>query len=96
MDLFNCSVLSIRCLKVLPARWGTADAEIKGAPVVGPHIALHVVPALQGFYLPSFCLPGSCNFIFIQIAPILNGVECVLSRRESELLLVVEIHLISP
>ena len=32
--------------------------------VVGRNIALHAVPALQGFYLPSFCLPGSFNFVF--------------------------------
>ena len=49
-------------------------------PVVGQNIALCAVSATG---LPNFCLPGSFNFIFHQMYPVLNSVECVLSS-ESE------------
>ena len=68
---------------------------VKKVPsVVGQNIALHAVPAHRFSYLPSFCLPGSCNFVsskFLQSAM----VECVLSS-ESEFVLVVGIHFVSP
>ena len=63
-------------------------------PVVGQNIALHAVPAYRtSTYLVSAFL-GSFNFIsskFIRS----STVECVLSC-ESEILLVVGIHFVSP
>ena len=66
-----------------------------GSSVILFHCFTYAVPACtQGFYLPSFCLPGLFNFIlstFLQS----SMVECVLIG-ESELLLVVGIHFVSP
>ena len=60
--------------------------------VMGQNIALDAVPAYGAFlYLPSFCFPGSFNFIFSNF----STVECVLSF-ESVFVLVVGIHFVSP
>ena len=46
------------------------------------------------FYLPSFCLSGSFNFIFPTVLQS-STVECVLNS-EPEVLLVVGIHFVRP
>ena len=93
-------------LSFCPPRWGTADAEIKGLlvgaqgyqkfplskPVVEYSFACFA--CLQGFYLHGVCLPGSFNFVFHKFLQS-STVECVFNS-ESELLLVVGIHLVSP
>ena len=71
--------------------WTEPDAEMKGPPggaqsyqrfplskpVIIQSIDLHGA-CLQGFYLPSFCLPGSFNFIFSEVLQSAM-VECVLN-----------------
>ena len=61
-------------------------------PVVGPNIAMHAVPAYSSSILTWFQLSRVIQLHFPQISP---TVECELSC-ESECLLVVGIHFVSP
>ena len=63
-------------------------------PAVGRNYSFACCACLQGFYIPSFCLPGSFNFIFPKFLQS-STVECVLST-ESECVLVVGIQFVSP
>ena len=58
-------------------------------PVVGRSIALHAVSVYRASDIPSFCNPGSFDFIFSKFLQF-STVKCVLNS-ESELLLVVGI-----
>ena len=61
-------------------------------PVVGLNIALHAVPADRASVLHSWLI----QLNFPPISPVLNGEICVVLSSESEFVLVVGIHFVSP